>query len=420
MSLVPRQFPNEGRDPFEHRFDAILAEIAINVQLPPGLHALAVARYEAIRKHIERDGSPLQDLVRIFYPQGSMAIDATISSRWTDEDYDLDVVADLHVSTDSDPDAVLDLLYEASKGYNVKRVVRQTRCVTFEYSDGMHIDVTPAVRLAGTPERESVIFHAKENSPAATHMVVDMNAWGFARWFTGRTPYERKFADAYSRRLREERGWLAERADAEVEDVPPQTAFEIKNSAVVALQLLKRMRNVVYGERPGRIPPSVMLSCFAGHAASPDQKLSDMLIRLCRFVKRDLDAATAEGRLVHVCNPAHPDDVFTDRWPETLTQQREFSGILGRFVADLEAIRDRDMPLVEVTDRLRTWFGKGVVGRVIEDQMRRTGKVVADGGHSYFRHGGLRLHKAPGLLTGVAAVTPVAARPHTFYGDRVG
>ena len=403
----------EGRNPFDHRFDTILAEIAINVQLPPGLHALAAARYDAIQKYLERTDSPLRDRIRLFYPQGSMAIDATISSRWTDEDYDLDVVADLNISAGNDPEAVLDTLYAAAKDYNVKAVVRQTRCVTFEYADRMHIDVTPAVRLHSQPERQSVIFHAKEGTPRSEHYAVDMNAWGFGQWFRSRTPLERQFADAYNRRLLEERGWLSERAAAEVEDVPPQAHLQVKNSAVVALQLLKRMRNILYENSSGRIPPSVMLSCFAGHAASPNQKLSDMLIRLCRHVRREIDSASSQGRRLHVCNPVHHDDVFTDRWPEDIRQQMEFASALGSFISDLETIRDRDLPLADVQDRLRKWFGKGVVGHVIDEQIRRTGRIVSNGGHSYFRHGGLRLNRGPALL----AVTPVAAKAHTFYGD---
>lgn len=53
--------------------EILLAGTAIRIELPPSLHQLAVDRYEAIRKHIERADSPLHDRVRIFYPQGSMA-----------------------------------------------------------------------------------------------------------------------------------------------------------------------------------------------------------------------------------------------------------------------------------------------------------------------------------------------------------
>src|SRR5271165_1595117 len=104
-------------DPFLHPMDAILADIAIAVQLPPGLHAKACERYEAVRTYAERPGSPSHGLILRFYPQGSMAIDATISVRGTDDEYDLDVIAELAVAPDAPPAQVLDLFYEAIVGY---------------------------------------------------------------------------------------------------------------------------------------------------------------------------------------------------------------------------------------------------------------------------------------------------------------
>ena len=73
---LPWRHGYQPRDPFADPLDAVLAEIAVNIQLPPGLHAKAVDRYEAIRRYIERPGSPLEGWVACFYPQGSMAIDA--------------------------------------------------------------------------------------------------------------------------------------------------------------------------------------------------------------------------------------------------------------------------------------------------------------------------------------------------------
>jgi hypothetical protein len=71
----------EPIDPFLHPLDAILADIAIAVQLPPGLHSKARDRYEAVRTFAEREGSPLRGHILRFYAQGSMAIDATTSTR---------------------------------------------------------------------------------------------------------------------------------------------------------------------------------------------------------------------------------------------------------------------------------------------------------------------------------------------------
>lgn len=77
--------------------DILLADIAIRLQLSQAAYAKAVDRYEAIRKWIEREGSPVAGLVDLFYPQGSMAIGATIASRVTNDEHDLDIVVELRV-----------------------------------------------------------------------------------------------------------------------------------------------------------------------------------------------------------------------------------------------------------------------------------------------------------------------------------
>lgn len=96
--------------------EILLAGTAIRIELPPGMHALAVDRYEAVRNHAEREGSPLRDRIRIFYPQGSMAIRATIRSRKRTDGYDIDIVAELLLPPDTPPRVVLDLLFQAING----------------------------------------------------------------------------------------------------------------------------------------------------------------------------------------------------------------------------------------------------------------------------------------------------------------
>ena len=208
-----------------------------------------------------------------------MAIDATISIRGTDDEYDLDIVADLSLAPDAPPGEVLDLLYEAIAGYPTsQKVMRQTRCVTVRYTDRMHLDITPAVRLPHGAERESHIFHAHPDDLPRQHLHVPMNAYGFACWYRERTPEERRFALAFDERPRKAYG-MEVLAEAEVDEVPDQVSLVTKSVTTVALQLLKRFRNVAYASSTGRIPPSVMLSCFAGHAALSGLSLSDMVIR---------------------------------------------------------------------------------------------------------------------------------------------
>lgn len=412
--------PGLDRDPFLHPLDAILADIAVNVQLPPGLHEKATDRYEAVRKYVERPGSPLADRVVRFYPQGSMAIDATISTRGTDTEYDIDIVTEIEGCLDEEPGDVLDLLAKALNAYGTDAPIkRQTRCVTVPYADGMHLDLTPAGRRLHWPERESLIFHANPDQPLSEHYQVPMNAYGFADWYIARTPLERHFAAAMNRRLYEAHGYKF-RADAEVDEVPDQVPLIVKNTATVALQLLKRFRNVAYANATGRVPPSVMLSCFAGHAASPNTPLSAMLIRLARHIARAIRAASARREKIRVINPVFDHDVFTDRWPENLAQQDEFAQRLTDLADGLAYFRSHEVSIEDLQGWLRDRFGSHVVSRSVKQLNERIGRAVQGAGQSYTPRGGLHVPSAPKISGAAAplAAAPAAARSHTFMGGR--
>ena len=325
-------------DPLANPLDALLVDIAINVQLPPGLHAKSGRRYEAIHAFAGRPGSPLEGRIVQFYPQGSMAIDATNSTRGTDTEYDLDGVLEGDWPLGTTPSGTLDLVWLALKDYRCQRVVRQTRCVTIYYHDGMHVDVTPSRRIHGTKDFESVIFHAKPGEAAPLHAEIPMNAYAFATWYNDRTPEEERFSAAYSYRTIE--AFSLKAADAgTLHDVPDQTPLHLKSVTTVALQLIKRFRDIWSLDRPGRYPPSVMLSCHAGYAARPGLLLSEMVTRQALWTAKAIDTAEAAGRRIEVHNPEMYQDDFTDRWPENREQQRAFSAAL-RFLANgLKQIR---------------------------------------------------------------------------------
>ncbi len=403
-------------DPFLDPLDAILADIAINCQLPPGLFAKATARYEAVRTYIERPGSPLGGKVICFYPQGSMAIDATISTRGTDNEYDLDIVAELDIPEWMTANEALDLLEEALKGYPVE-VVRQTRCITLRYADRMHLDITPSRRLETPKERESVIFHAKKGEPTHKHKSVAMNAWAFAEWYRRQTPTEERFALALNKRLYAADG-MDFAADADAHEVPEQTPLIIKSVTTVGLQLIKRLRNVLYTNASGRIPPSVMLSCHAGHAASPGMSLSAMVIRQARWTARAIDAAASRGHLLDVRNPEWHEDCFTDRWPENQAQQTEFARSLHDLANGLEAIKNGDVQLEDLQNWLRDYFGERVVTRSLDTFNERTGRAIRSSSQRYTPSGGLFVPAAPAIIGAASTISPVAARSHTNMGER--
>jgi hypothetical protein len=111
------------------------------------------------------------------------------------------------------------------------------------YADKMHLDITPGIRVADTTERESYIMHAKGPKPGHDDRLVDMNAYAFAYWYQERTPLEQRLAKSFDRHWRGIDELMAA-DEPEVDDVPDQTRFSVKNTATLALQLIKRFRNI--------------------------------------------------------------------------------------------------------------------------------------------------------------------------------
>jgi hypothetical protein len=93
--------------------DVMLADVAVRIQLSPTDYQRAVDHYHAIHEWIERDASPLSGLVLDFYAQGGFAIGATVARHATDDEFDIDVMAQLACRTDVDPELVLSTLDKA-------------------------------------------------------------------------------------------------------------------------------------------------------------------------------------------------------------------------------------------------------------------------------------------------------------------
>ncbi|GEO85553.1 MULTISPECIES: nucleotidyltransferase domain-containing protein [Alphaproteobacteria] len=408
-----------GIDPFHDWADAILAQIAFKIQLPPSLHAKAVSRYEAVRRHLEAT-TFFADGIEHFYPQGSMAIDATISTRGTDDEYDIDIIAQLDAKyRRMGPLGVLKALEDALSDYPVQKVIRQTRCVTLVYSDKMHLDVSTAFRQHGTQERRSHIMHAKGPNPGAGDCEVPTNAYGFAEHYKAQTPIETAVSEAFQRRWND---YDRIRADAEVDDVPNQTPFVVKNMATLALQLVKRYRNINHDRkhRSGRMAPSILLAHYAARSSRPGLTLSDALISLCVLLITDIRRASLLGHTLTVFNPTWDEDEFTDRWPGSVAQQDEFADDLVRLVNAVRLLKDGKLDPTHLPAALKELFGDFVVTEAIRKAGQELGGTVQRGTQGYTRAGGIMVPAAvavPAVAAPKAAAAAVSGSRHTFFGD---
>lgn len=399
--------------------ERMLRRVAIKIELPPSHHRLACERKAAVEAHLERPGSPLADLVTLFYQQGSMAIGATIRAKRREDGYDIDIVVELRLPRETPPAVVLDLLYEAVKGEPGSRyhdmVERQTRCVTVYYADGMHLDLTPSILVQPDNPRKSIVFHSKPEEPRHLDRLVPTNSYGFAEEFNRRCPPDFLFAEEYGRLARRlDRGMVV--AKGESEDVPPHSSeVGAKSVTVVALQLLKRFPVLRYRNRPGqRMPPPVMLSCLVLEAARPGRTISEALWESAVHIERRLRAAHDAGELIDIRNPRDAEDRFTDRWPATLDDQKRFIDDLVWFRGHLAVVLDEESPLHKRGEALRVLFGE-TPGREATEEIWE--ELAAQGPPGLERKAlPIAPAVAPLAAPRIVPAKPIPVRPHTFFG----
>ena len=400
--------------------DVMLAEIGLRIQLSPTDHGKAVDRYETVSQWIDRPGSPLHGLVEQTYAQGSMAIGATIARSSERDEYDIDAMAQLTLARETDPEVALSLLETSIRGERGSRyhdmTIRRTRCVTIEYADGMHLDLTPAILLPELRQRTSFIFHSKPEDPREPRNRLYANPWGFAEWFAGMTPAtaDRALADYFEQRSLEETR-LRMIAEAATEPVPDQLPAYRKSRALIALQLIKRFRNLRYESRANlRRPPSVLLSKYVADHANQTATLGDEVLHQASTMLEVFDTAQRAGRRVYEQNPTCQADVLTDRWPASLQDQSRFVGDLREFTQKLARLIE-GAPLEEMRNILGDLFGERRTRDVVSDYVERYGEQVKQGSGSYLP--GAAQIPAAGVMLGSAPVAARSTPPHTFFGE---
>jgi hypothetical protein len=352
--------------------DGLLMDVARSIQLSPTKHEIADRNFRALCKHVDREGSPLHGLVNECYPSGSFATGTAIAAQVKKDIHDVDVVIELNVNPLSPSELMLGLLFDAINGVPGSAyhgmVEQKSRCITVTYADGTKVDLMPVARIGNEPERVGNLFHFKKETGEAYQKVV--NPWGFKEHFNSHVEEDPAFYDLFKGRrvlVEGERFFKAE-----TQPMPEHAPLEEKSPRVVAIQLIKRARDIAFrqkGRGAMRKPPSVVLAAIALDAGPVQPSLVDEVISVANAIRKKLLEKDALTRTVTVCNPAYPADVFTDRWPEDERAQDMFSDDMRRMIIDMYRLRNERLSLPEKTELLKRVFGESVASRAIESQL---------------------------------------------------
>lgn len=371
--------------------NALLIGIAKKIQLNKVDHDKAVNRYNIISQYLTGIHADVLGASPIIYPQGSFRTRSTISS-YRNDDYDIDLILELNIAWDHDPNAVLDFLHEVmdnGKGrLQFESVEKKRRCVTLNYS-GMHLDITPAVFVDPNNMRVVSIFDTHPNRP--DHALA--NPEGFARWLDERVLSAeslRKFS-----------------VQARTFPVPDQEPLEDKPLRLLSLQLLKRFRDIACDVGKYDRCPSVLLSKLVALApsASTGGLIGDLIVAT-RYVRDQLNVETPYQE-----NPTCSHDIFTDRWPASTDAHLKFVADLNRLLMALQRLI-ADGTLVEKQSTLQSLFGEKATQSVFAD--------VQKGLAEKSRSGALSAATVSGAISiptsDVTAKSNISVKPHRFFG----
>ena len=169
----------------------MLADIAVRIQLTPTDYQKAIEHYNAINEWIDRERQPAPRSRPTLLPARRLhdrrdVARGTHRRRIRHRRDGADRLAHQHR-----PRIALSTMHKrfaASRGSRYyEKTERKTRCSTVHY-DGMHLDVTPTVRLVQREEKTSYIFHSKPSDPNEPKHTLFANPFGFGEWFIANTP----------------------------------------------------------------------------------------------------------------------------------------------------------------------------------------------------------------------------------------
>jgi len=315
--------------------DYLLAQVAEVLQLTSSQYALAARHYGAVAEWL---GAPASELNRFrpqIYPQGSMALETTVRPL-TQEEYDLDLVCEMLSSglTALDVyDAVYARLVE-SRTY-APMVEKKKRCVRLNYAHDFHLDIIPAER---DPARGGTAIRVPDR------MLRDWtpsNPKGYAAWFKHRSQIG----------LEEVR---------KAATLPVPTPSDEKPPLAIAVQLIKRRRDVFFGN-PERAPRSVVLTTLAGEHYRGAEDVATALHQIVLGIQRRIREASPAR--ITVCNPTNDAERFCESF-EGPGRYEAFKRFISQLEMDVRGLLNTQ-GIAALQQALATLFGEEPVANAV-------------------------------------------------------
>ena len=374
----------------KQNIDAMYRKIAAEIEISETQAEKAKESYEAVGNYLNNNIK--QYYVRIF-PQGSFMLGTVIKPISDKDEYDIDLVATIDNKFKSAKDLknIVGDVLKTSDRYSEK-VEEGKRCWTIQYSESAnyHMDILPTMKSDTYFQNKKLIMTHKEDENS-DYEFRQTNPEAYYDWFVKRMEEEKK-------KLTEE---YAIRNKIEIVEVPE---YKIKTTLQIAIEILKRYRDIKFKDTPDIKPISIILTTLMARIYTGKENVYELIEKFSKeyvlYLERD------ENGNVLIQNPVNKNENFADKWPSNPERKEAFFKFMDDLKYDLVTNKVLlEGNIREQADAYKKLFGENMVNKVYENIAQKTREEREKSNMYLKENGNLTTEK-----------TNITVRNHNFYG----
>ena len=376
----------------ESLINNILTNVAKEISITDTMIDKAESSYKAVGKWI---GDGIENKV-LFYPQGSIGLGTTIKPISDKDDYDIDAVCLLldgkYLSASEIKNIVGDRL-KAHKLYKekIEEEGEGKRCWTIPYEE-FHMDILPSAPLDKYLEPNHTEIRITHKNSEGQYSDKYSNPRGYIKWFD-----ERMHDIAKKARLDHQ-----VRNQVKIEEIP---LYRIKTPLQMAIQLLKRHRDIMFANNDEFSPISVIITTLAAKSYNSEENVYDAIKSILEHMN---DYIENRNGVVWIQNPVMAKENFADKWQSYPCKKDAYYQWHASAKKDFIDNPLKAVGIDDFADMLQKSLGQAPVKRAMTNyakgirSAREKEKLYSAGILS-----GLTTNNVPGAILD---------RKHTFYG----
>ncbi len=374
----------------KQNIDAMYRKIAAEIEISDAQAEKAKESYEAVGNYLNNNIKQYD--VRIF-PQGSFMLGTVIKPISDKDEYDIDLVTtiDNKFTSAKDLKNIVGDVLKTSDRYSEK-VEEGKRCWTIQYSESAnyHMDILPTMKSDTYFQNKKLIMTHKEDENS-DYEFRQTNPEAYYDWFVKRMEEEKK-------KLTEE---YAIRNKIEIVEVPE---YKIKTTLQIAIEILKRYRDIKFKDTPDIKPISIILTTLMARIYTGKENVYELIEKFSKeyvlYLEKD------ENGNVLIQNPVNENENFADKWPSNPERKEAFFKFMDNLKYDLVTNKVLlEGNIREQADAYKKLFGENMVNKVYENIAQKTREEREKSNMYLKENGNLTTEK-----------TNITVRNHNFYG----